>query len=77
MLLYGYGMKADPIKAKKLFIMAAEQGHADAQLHLGQMHYQGLGVERNFKEALRYFQAASQAGNLLAVFNLAQMYFLK
>lgn len=60
MFLYGYGVKSDPQKAIKLFALAAEQGlllllflkkvifkgSPDAQLHLGQMYYQGLGVKR-------------------------------
>lgn len=73
MFLYGYGVKPDPQKALKLFSLAAEQGYADAQLHLGQMHYQGLGIRRDFKKALQFFKLASQSGNLLAVYNLAQM----
>ena len=38
------------------------------------MHYKGLGVRRDFKLALKYFQLASQSGNLLAIYNLAQMH---
>lgn len=46
MFLYGYGVKQEPQKALKLFALAAEQGSPDAQLHMGQMYYQGLGVKR-------------------------------
>lgn len=74
MFLYGYGVKADPYKALKLFMLAAEQGLSDAQLHLGQIYFQGLGVRRDYKQALKYFQLASQSGHILAVYNLAQMH---
>jgi SEL1 protein len=89
MFLYGYGVKQEPQKALKLFGMAAEQGSADAQLHLGQIYYQGMGVKRflefskykinqifrrDFKQALKYFQLASQSGHILAIYNLAQMH---
>lgn len=44
--LYGYGVKEDYYKALKLFTLAAEQGLADAQLHLGQIYFKGL-LENN------------------------------
>ncbi|KAF7634675.1 hypothetical protein Mgra_00005923 [Meloidogyne graminicola] len=62
------------------------KGSPDAQLHLGQMYYQGLGVKRfllfkfekyflrDFKQALKHFQLASQSGHILAIYNLAQMH---
>ncbi len=34
----------------------------------------GLGVRRDYKMALKYFNLASQSGNVLAFFNLAQMH---
>lgn len=33
-----------------------------------------MGVERDFKQALKYFQLALQSGHILAVYNLAQMH---
>ena len=34
----------------------------------------GLGVRRDYKMALKYFNLASQSGHVLAFFNLAQMH---
>ena len=34
----------------------------------------GLGVRRDYKMALKYFNLASQSGHVLAFYNLAQMH---
>lgn len=34
----------------------------------------GLGVRRDFKQAVKYFQMASQNGHILAYYNLAQIH---
>jgi SEL1 protein len=41
---------------------------------LGVMFYNGEGVKRDFKMAIKWFQAASQSGHVLAYYNLAQMH---
>jgi SEL1 protein len=41
---------------------------------LGVMYYNGQGVKRDFKMAIKWFQAASQSGHVLAYYNLAQMH---
>jgi hypothetical protein len=37
MMLNGWGVTPNPTMALKLFTMAADQGSADGQFHLGQM----------------------------------------
>ena len=34
----------------------------------------GIGVKRDYKQALKFFNLASQAGHILAFYNLAQMH---
>ena len=34
----------------------------------------GIGVRRDYKTAIKYFNLASQAGNTLAIYQLAQMH---
>lgn len=34
----------------------------------------GIGVKRDYKQALKYFNLASQAGHILAFYSLAQMH---
>lgn len=37
-------------------------------------HSDGIGVKRDYKQALKFFNLASQAGHVLAFFYLAQMH---
>uniref|UniRef100_A0A8D3DAA9 Fibronectin type-II domain-containing protein n=1 Tax=Scophthalmus maximus TaxID=52904 RepID=A0A8D3DAA9_SCOMX len=76
--------------ALQYFKKAAEQGWVDGQLQLGTMYYSecggfrlyaclflllyGIGVKRDYKQALKFFNLASQAGHILAFYNLAQMH---
>jgi hypothetical protein len=66
----GTGVKKDEAQARKLGRAAvaavrgaAEKGSALAQCLLGSMHYFGLGVEKDAKEAVRWFRKAAQQGN--------------
>ena len=54
----------------------AEQGHADAQYHIGVMYVQGDGVQQDFKTALRWFTLAAEQGNASAQYNIGLMYHL-
>ena len=38
------------------------------------MYYNGLGVNVDYKMAVKYFNLASQSGHILAFFNLADMH---
>ncbi|PAA58781.1 hypothetical protein BOX15_Mlig010284g1, partial [Macrostomum lignano] len=76
MHLQGRGVPASPQKAEEFFGRSAELGYAEGQLQLGLMHYTGItqaGI-RDLKKALKYFTLASQQGNTLAFFYLAQMH---
>jgi len=52
----------------------AEARDADAQFNLGVMYYQGLGVEQDFKEAVKWYQKAADQGFATAQSNLGFMY---
>ena len=54
--------------------MAADQGNPEAQCQLGLMVAQGLGVEQNFEEAVRWCSLSAARGNVQAQFNLAYFY---
>ena len=49
---------------------AAEKGDARAQASLGQLYSLGIGVEKNFKEAVKWFQKAADQGNALGQYNI-------
>jgi len=52
----------------------AEQGDAKAQFDLGLMYKYGLGVERDYGEAVRWFRLAAGQGNEGGLSNLGFMY---
>lgn len=55
--------------------MLADKGDVQAQVGLGQLHYQGgRGVELDSQKALHYFMNAADAGNPIAVAFLGKMY---
>ena len=74
LFLSGRGVKADPAKAKDLFLSAVSSGNTDAQNALGQMLRKGLGGARDDKAAVAWFEKSAAAGNMLALTNLAYMY---
>ena len=52
----------------------AEDGLADAQAVMGQLHQDGRGVPRDYTEAARWYTAAAEQGHVEAQFNLGTMY---
>ena len=70
----GKGVAKDPAEAAKLFIKAAEQGHAEAQAYLAAAYRTGSGVTKDAAEAARWFQAAAEQGDARSQGVLASMY---
>jgi len=55
--------------------LLADKGDVQAQVGLGQLHYQGgRGVNMDHQNALNYFQQAADAGNAVAMAFLGKMY---
>jgi len=55
--------------------LLADKGDVQAQVGLGQLHYQGgRGVAMDHQHALTYFQQAAEAGNAVAMAFLGKMY---
>ena len=67
-LMYAYGKRLDkdPIKAIKLYQLAAEQGDLDTQCNLGLMYAYGKGVSQADKKTAKWFQLAIEQDNKLA-----------
>ena len=53
---------------------AAEQGHAEAQCHLGIMYANGQGVEKDESMAVKWYRKAAEQGHTKAQANLGFMY---
>ncbi len=60
--------------AVRWYRLAANQGHAEAQLHLGLRHEQGWGVPADSSEAVRWYRLAASQESARAQFNLGVMY---
>jgi TPR repeat protein len=60
--------------AVKWYTLAAKQGDADAQYHLGQMYRKGEGVQQDYETAVNWYTLAAEQGNVDALFNLGAMY---
>ncbi len=52
----------------------AQQGEASAQWQLGIMYYGGLGVPKDYQEAVKWFRKAADQGFDDAQYNLGVMY---
>ena len=63
MLLYGRGIEQDPLRASKLFRVAADRGDARAQYFLGSAYEKGLGVRLSSAEAVRLYKLSADQGN--------------
>lgn len=60
--------------ALKWYRKAAEQGHVAAQVNLGAMYAEGLGVVCNYREALQWYHKAAEQNDASAQFNLGVLY---
>lgn len=70
---YGSAMVDDDLIQYYQFL--ADKGDIQAQVALGQIHFQGArGVERDHKKALYYFQKAADSGNSNAMAYLGKIY---
>ncbi len=72
--LMGYKVKSNPVKAKKLFSLAAEKGDANAQAYMGIMCQNGLGGPTDIQMAKTFYLAAAKQENELALFGLGSLY---
>lgn len=71
MVELGVGFTPDPVKARALYIAAAEKGSAAAMNRLGLMHLRGENVRQDFAAAAELICKAADLGNMEAQFNCA------
>lgn len=67
-------MRGDYGTALKKLKPLAEQGDADAQLWMGVMYKDGLGVSQDFETALRWLSLAAEQEDAYAQYNLGEMH---
>ena len=56
-------MNQDFGEAMRWYRMSAKQGDVDAEVNLGLMLENGLGVKQDLEEALRWFRTAAHQGD--------------
>lgn len=56
------------------FLAGAEEGHIDSQFNLALMHENGIGVDKDMKEAIVWYRKAALQGSAAAQFNLGVLY---
>lgn len=71
MVELGVGFTPDAVKARALYIAAAEKGSAAAMNRLGLMHLRGENVRQDFAAAAELICKAADLGNPEAQFNCA------
>lgn len=63
-----------PVPLQKMALLA-QQGNASAQVNLGTKYRDGLGVQRDYKAAVKWFTLAAKQGDVNGQGSLAAMYF--
>ncbi len=66
--------KGNNTQAISLLRPLAEQGHADAQYHLGVMYQRGQGLKQDYTQAALWYRKAAQQGNTMAQAGLSNLY---
>lgn len=64
----------DEAEAAKYYILAAEEGHSEAQLALADCYFFGRGAYKNYSWALKWYQKAAEQGVVKAQQSLGYMY---
>lgn len=60
--------------AYKEFRASADEGHVDSQFNVALMFENGIGVEKDEKKALTWYEKSAQQGNAAAQYNLGVLY---
>ena len=68
------GMTTEEVKAFEGYKAKAEKGDAQAQNHLAEHYFDGVGVALDYVEAVKWFRKAADQGNAFANTNLGLCY---
>ena len=66
--------RQDYVLALRLCRPLAEQGDIDAQTAVGNLYYEGWGVEQNYTSAANWFRKAAEQGDATGQFSLGWAY---
>ena len=68
-----HNLRQDETEFEQL-LARAEEGDANAQLSLGEKYYDGQGVLKDYKEAMKWYRKAADQGDAMAQARLGLMY---
>ena len=69
------GLEKNVAESNRWFLMAANNGHDEAQFQMGIKYDKGIGVRKNHKEALKWFKRASSKENIRALYMIGRCYY--
>jgi TPR repeat protein len=69
---HSFGVEPDANFSTELEL--AKKGNTQAQNNLGMMYMTGVGVAKNYSEAMKWLERSASKGNTQAMMNLASMY---
>jgi len=70
----GDGIAQDFLKARDLYLRAAQMGNNDAKVNLGYLYFMGEGVGQDYEKARNWYLSAATNGSKDAQLNLAMIY---
>lgn len=79
MPIFSKKQKPSPVEIKKTEVYLtykkqARKGDASAQFQLGECYYNGLGVEKNYEKAVKWYLEAANSGNPKAQYAMGRCY---
>ena len=67
------GVAQDHAETVRHFLLAADQGHALAQVNCGTMFEYGIGIAKDTAESIRWFRLAAAQGHAFATAALRKL----
>lgn len=74
LLMCSLPAKANDADTFKAMVALANKGNAEAQYHVGMMHNNGIGTQKDPKQAFEWFQKSTASGDPLGAYKLGCYY---
>jgi uncharacterized protein len=74
LLMFSAPAYADDTDTFKAMVTLANKGNAEAQYHVGMMYNNGIGTERDLRQAFEWFQKSAAANDPLGAYKLGCYY---
>ena len=74
LLIFSMPADANDADTFNAMVALANKGNAEAQYHVGMMHNNGIGTQKDPKQAFEWFQKSTAAGDPLGAYKLGCYY---